>query len=578
MQSTAPLFETWQEPPARDELRLIPIGGVGEFGMNALVVHTAKSLLLVDCGQLFPSDDQPGIDSIVPDFAYLEPYANRIDAVLLTHGHEDHLGALPYFLERWPVPVYGTAFTLGLLEGKLREFEIETRGLLRVVEDFERLPIGSGEIEAEWIPVTHSIPDACAIALHTPQGVVVHTGDYKLDKTPIGGRMTGTKRLEALGRKGVAVLLSDSTNILRTGSAPSEASCREGLRDAFRKTPGKLLVATFSSNIHRIQTLLDLAYEEDRKVCLMGRSMERNITIARELKRLRLPDDLFIDAREVPLFKPGKVLVLCTGTQGEERSGLMRILRGEVKGLKVTDGDRLVLSSRAIPGNEVAISRLLDAAARLGAETTLEDLGPVHASGHGYRKDSETMIRTLKPTYMVPVHGTYRNLKVHGRLAESLGWDKDHVLLLDGGECLQIRTGGPARIVGSVPVGKCFVDQGVSHMVDARVIHDRLIMQEDGIVVATLVVDPATGELAQEPTILSRGFVVLSDDQAYGDLLRGAVRKAYEEAPPEVRRDKDLLIELLRQTLRRLIRKTTETRPMVVPMVLETQGSLPSGA
>lgn len=567
IRATTP-FDAWQEPPEKDELRLIPIGGLGEFGMNALVVHTAKSLLLVDCGQLFPSDDQPGIDAIVPDFAYLEPYAHHIDAVLLTHGHEDHLGALPYFLERWPVPVYGTAFTLGLLEGKLKEFEIRTKGLLHVVSDFERLPIGTGEIEAEWIPVTHSIPDACAIVLHTPQGVLVHTGDYKLDKTPIDGRLTGMKRLQELGKAGVAMLLSDSTNILRTGSAPSEASCREGLRDAFQKTPGKLVVATFSSNVHRIQTLLDLAYEENRKVCLLGRSMERNITIARELKRLKLPDDLFIDPKEVSLFKPRQILVLCTGTQGEEMSGLSRIIRGEVKGLKLTDGDRLLLSSRSIPGNEVAISRLLDDAARLGVETTMEDLGPIHASGHGYRDESAEMIRILNPKYVVPVHGTYRNLQVHGRLAESLGWPRERVLLLDGGECLQVRKKGSAKVAGTVPVGKCFVDQGVSHMVDARVVHDRLIMQEDGIVVATLVVDPATGELASDPTILSRGFVVLSDDQAYGDLLRGAVRKAYEEAPPEIRRDKDLLIELLRQTLRRIIRKTTETRPMVVPMIV----------
>ena len=572
MQPSTPLFEAWQTPPQADELRLIPIGGLGEFGMNALVVHTARSLLLVDCGQLFPSDEQPGIDAIVPDFAYLEPFADRIDAVLLTHGHEDHLGALPYFLERWPVPVYGTAFTLGLLAGKLKEFELPTKGLLRVVEDFARLPIGSGEIEAEWIPVTHSIPDACAVVLHTPQGVVVHTGDYKLDRTPIDGRLTGTKRLAALGKAGVAMLLSDSTNILRKGATPSEAICREGLRDAFRKTPGKLVVATFSSNIHRIQTLLDLAYEERRKVCLLGRSMDRNIGIARELGRLHLPDDLFIDAREASLFKPSQILVLCTGTQGEERSALTRLLRGEVRGLKFGEGDRLVLSSRAIPGNEVAISRMLDDAARLGAETLQEDLGPVHASGHGYRSDSETMIRTLKPKYVVPVHGTYRNLKVHGRLAESLGWSRDRVLLLDGGECLQLRRDGSVRHAGSVPVGKYFVDQGVSRMVDARVVHDRLIMQEDGIVVATLVVDPVTGELVRDPTILTRGFVVLSDDQAYGDLLRGAVRKAYEEAPPEVRRDKEILIELLRQTLRRIIRKSTETRPMVVPMVLESRG------
>jgi ribonuclease J len=573
MQITSPPFERWQELPAKDELRLIPIGGLGEFGMNALVVHTAKSLFLIDCGQLFPSEDQPGIDSIVPDFAYLEAFADRIDAVLLTHGHEDHLGALPYFLERWPVPVYGSAFTMGLLEGKLREFDLWSPRHMHVVEDFARLPIGSGEIEAEWIPVTHSIPDACCIALHTPMGVVLHTGDFKLDPTPVDGRLTATARLKELGDAGVAVLMSDSTNILKTTPTPSEQLCRDGLRDALRATKGKLFIATFSSNIHRIQTVLDLAYEEKRKVCLLGRSMERNVTVARGLKRLALPDDLFIDPKEVSLFPPRQVVVLCTGTQGEEMSALARVLRGEVKGLKMQDGDRLVLSSRSIPGNEVGISRMLDTAARLGAETTLEGIGVIHATGHGHRGDSAEMIQMVRPRFMAPVHGTYRNLKSHGQLAQSLGWPRDRVLLLDGGECLQLHRDGSARLAGSVPVGKCFVDQGVEHMVDARVIHDRLILQEDGIVVATLLVDPATGELAGEPSILSRGFVVLNDDQAYGQLLRETLRTTFEEAPVEIRKNKDLLIELLRQSLRRIIRKTTQTRPVVVPMILDAASS-----
>ncbi len=563
-----PEFEAWSQAPRKGELRLIPIGGVGEFGMNALVVHSAESLFLVDCGQLFPSDDEPGIDSIIPDFAYLEPFADRIDGILLTHAHEDHLGAVPYFLERWPVPVYGTAFTLALLEGKLQEFDVP-KGLLHPVEDFERVAVGRGEIEAEWIPVTHSIPDACALALHTPLGVVVHSGDFKLDDQPVDGRRTGMDRLAELGKAGVAALLADSTNVMRPGRAASEEICRTGLREAFRQTKGRLFAAMFSSNIHRLQILLDLAYEEGRKVVLMGRSLERNAQRAMALKILHLPDDLFIAPQDVALFPPDQVLVICTGSQGEELAALSRILRGEVKGLRLTDGDRLVLSARPIPGNEVAIARLLDEAARQGAETDSSGLGPIHATGHGHREDAEALIRAVRPHRMVPVHGNFRNLQAHGRIAEALGWSRERIHLLEGGSCLQFGTEGSARLAGSVPVGRLYVDQGVSHHVDARVVNDRLILQEDGIVVATLLVDSETGELAADPTILTRGFVKLSDDEAYGALLRATARQAFEDAPDEVRRDRDLLIELLRQNLRRVIRKTTQTRPMVVPMVLE---------
>ena len=565
---SVPAFTAWNQLPEDGELRLIPIGGLGEFGMNALVVHSARSLFLVDCGQLFPSDDQPGIDSIVPDFAYLEPFAGRIQAVLLTHGHEDHIGALPYFLRRWPVPVYGTAFTLGLVEGKLREHGLDP-DLLHPVPDYGRASVGDGEVSAEWIPVTHSIPDACALVLHTPQGVLVHSGDFKIDPEPLDGRATGMGRLRELGDAGVRLLMADSTNVQRPGRSPSEAACREGLETAFRATPGRLVVTTFSSHIHRIQALLDLAYAHRRQVVLLGRSMERNLALARALKRLALPDDILLEAKEASKYDPGELLILCTGSQGEPLSGLARLLRREVKGLALGPGDRLLLSARAIPGNEVAISRMLDEAERQGADTALEGLGTVHVSGHGQREELADLIRAVRPRQMVPVHGTYRNLRAHGALAASLGWASDRISLLDGGQCLRLFEGGRVDLPGSVPVGKCFVHEGVDHMVDARVVQDRLILQEDGVVFATLLVDPATGGLAADPTILSRGFVVRSDDETYGELLRGVARQAFEGAPAEVRKDPEALREVIRQALRRIIRKTTQTRPLVVPVLLE---------
>ena len=568
MMPPAPPFAAWSEPPAPDELRLIPIGGLGEFGMNALVVHSAESLFLVDCGQLFPSDDQPGIDSIVPDFSYLEPFAGRLQAVLLTHGHEDHIGALPFFLRRWPVPVYGSPFTLGLLEGKLREHGLDT-DLLHPVRDYGRVKVGGGEFEAEWIPVTHSIPDACALVLHGPQGALVHSGDFKLDPTPPDGRTTGLARLRELGDAGVRLLMSDSTNVGRPGRTPSEAVCKAGLDAAFRATTGRLFVTTFSSNIHRLQVLVDLAYAHDRRVVLLGRSLERNLALARSLRRLALPDDILVDVKDAQLFDPQELLVICTGSQGEPLSGLARLLRQEVKGLPMTPGDRLVVSARAIPGNEVAISRMLDAAERLGVETSQEDLGPVHTSGHASREDLAELIRTVRPRHMVPVHGTYRNLRAHGRLAASLGWPEDRISLLDGGLCLRLFADGRVDMPGSVPVGRCFVHEGVDHMVDARVVQDRLILQEDGVVFVTLQVDPASGRLLADPTVLSRGFVMLSDDEGYGDLLAGVARQAYESAPPEARGDAEALREAVRLALRRIIRKTTQARPLVIPVLLQ---------
>lgn len=558
-------FETWMEQPLSGDLRLVPIGGLGEFGMNALAVHTREDLLLVDCGLLFPSEDQPGIDRIVPDFAYLEPFADRIRGVALTHGHEDHIGALPYFLSRWPVPVHGTAFTLGLVESKLKEHGLDL-GLLREVPDFGRVSFGK-DLAVEWIPITHSIPHACCLAIHTPQGVVVHSGDFKLDPTPVDGRLTGLTRLEELGRAGNRLLLADSTNSFRSGHAPSEAVCREGLSDAFDATTGKLIVATFSSNIHRIQILLELAAKQGRKVVALGRSLERALSLARRLRIIEIPEDLLIEPSEAASFPSSQLLIVCTGSQGEPMSALARMMRGEMKGMKLAQGDRLVLSSRPIPGNEVPIARMLDAAARLGVETDISAFGPIHATGHGHRDDMRGLMRAVKPAHFVPVHGAYRNLQAHARLAREEGWRDDQVTLLDGGECLLVSKNG-IRIEGSVPVGRLLVDEGVDHAVDAQVVKDRLILQEDGVIFATVQLD-GRGGLASEPTVVSRGFVVRSDDEAYAEILKAAIRAALEAVPADLRKDSEALRDLLRQAIRKAVRKTTGTRPMVVPVVIE---------
>jgi ribonuclease J len=354
------------------------------------------------------------------------------------------------------------------------------------------------------------------------------------------------------------------------GFAPSESLSRDGLARIFNETEGRLFLATFSSHIHRVQIALDLAKGDRRKVCVVGRSMEKTIAYARRLGLLNCDDDIFIDSKDVEGHQPHKILILCTGSQAEPLSGLSRILKGEAKGIHPSPGDRLVLSARPIPGNEVPIIKMLDRAARLGLETSTDGFEPIHVTGHAHRDDAAMLMDLLKPEYVIPAHGTYRLLQSHAQLAHSKGWGADKAPLLDGGQCLQLFSDGTSRLAGEVPTGKCFVHQGIENRVDARVVHDRLIMQEDGIIIATIQLNKH-GQLVGEPTILSRGFVILNDDEAYSGLLKETVRKAFAEAPMEVIADRELLSELLRQSLKRIIRKTTQTRPIIVPMILDAK-------
>ena len=546
-------------------VRLIPLGGLGEIGLNMMLVESGDDVIAVDCGLMFPGDELPGIDYVIPDFSYALAKGAGFRAVVLTHGHEDHIGALPYLLREARVPVYGTPLTLALVSEKLREHGLLEGADLRVMRP--RAAFGVGPFRVEPIRVTHSIVDGIGLAVGTPAGTIVLTGDFKLDPTPLDGEPSDEGRFAELGVAGVLVLCSDSTNVDRPGHTRSELEVGAALAERFAGAAGRIIVATFASHIHRIQQILTQAERLGRRVALLGRSMERNVAIAAELCYLRVPDGLLRPLEDLVALPPERQVILSTGSQGEPNSALTLMAAGEHKYVHVARGDLVVISARVIPGHERTVGGVINALYRLGAEVLYEGNAFVHVSGHASQEDLKRMLSLTRPRYFVPVHGEYRHLLGHARLAASTGLSSEHIFLIEDGSGLEV-TPSSARVVEGFPAGRVLVDgKGVGD-VGAVVLRDRQILNEDGVIAVSLAVD-AKGALVAGPEIATRGVIYVKESEALLDALRAAVIAALGERASDEPWDREALGARVRTAVRQFVNQRFQRKPVVLPMILE---------
>jgi ribonuclease J len=551
-------------------LEVVPLGGLGEFGMNMMAVSWEDTTILIDAGVMFPDPDQLGVDLIIPDLTFVEARRDKVKALILTHAHEDHIGAVPHVMPLFDGPIYGTAMTLAFLEPKLQEHEIDVGDRLKPVRPRDKITVGPFTIE--FIRVTHSMPDCVALAITTPAGTIVHTGDFKIDQTPIDGEHFDLHRFSELGAQGVLALFADSTNIDRKGFTGSEVEVIEAFEELFTSTLGKLVVAAFSSSIYRMQVLVDLAVQFDRKVAFVGRSIVQNSDIAQRLGFLRVPAGVQIRDADVSSYAAQDVLCLVTGSQGEPQAALSRIAIDDHRFVKLAPDDRVVLSARAIPGNEKAIARAMSHVSRRGADVVTPDMKHVHVSGHGSAEELKLVLSLVRPRYFVPIHGEYRHLSQHARVATRVmsGTDrKVQVLLAQDGDIIQFDEEG-ARIADKAPTGRVLIDVTRVGEVGDEVLRDRRHLAADGVVVAVVAISRHTGALAGEPELVSRGFVV---DTGQADaLFRDAgqvIGTCIAESGVEERTDQGLMTEKLRVELRRFFKKRTGRRPLVLPVLME---------
>jgi ribonuclease J len=547
-------------------LQIIPLGGLGEIGMNMMAYHCGEDIIVVDCGLMFPEPDMLGIDYVIPDISWLRERSSMVRAICLTHGHEDHIGALPFVLQELNVPIYGTALTLGFVNEKLKEYKLDDQVDLRVVKPRDTVALGCFSVE--FLRVAHSIVDGCALAITTPEGVVIHTGDFKIDQTPVDGQLTDLPSFARYGELGVLALLSDSTNVEREGFTLSEKSVGEAFDEIFPTCEGRIIVAAFSSSIHRVQQVADAAARCGRKILLNGRSMVANVRIARELGYLHIPDDLLMDLKELPRMPREQVCMITTGSQGEPRSSLIRIAMDDHKQIKLERGDTVVLSSRVIPGNERTISELINHLYRRGAEVFHEKTSEVHVSGHACQEELKLMLNLTRPRFFMPIHGEYRHLMVHSRLAQKTGVPQERCILATNGDVVSFYS-DTAAIVEKVESGRVFVDgKGVGDVGNV-VLRDRKHLSEDGMVVIIIGMNKTNGGIIYGPDIVSRGFVFEDESQAYLETARCLVVEAIEELSEEMRCDCEEVNTTVRQVLRRFFKKTIDRRPVILPVIME---------
>ncbi|HPY36592.1 MAG TPA: ribonuclease J [Clostridia bacterium] len=546
------------------KLKIIPLGGVSEIGKNITVLEYGKDIVVIDCGLIFPDEEMLGIDLVIPDMSYLESNAERIRGILITHGHEDHIGALPFALARFKVPVYGTRLTIALIEHKLEEHKISD-ATLTCVDPGEKIRLGCFNIE--FIKTCHSIAGAVALAITTPIGTVIHTGDFKVDYTPIDGAPMDVIRLAHYGAKGVLALLSDSTNVERPGYTQSEREIGKTFEHYFKNAQGRVIVASFASNIYRIQQVADVAIAHGRDICFQGRSLVNTAKTAISLGYLNIPEEKLVDIEKLSRMDAEKICVITTGSQGEPMSGLFRMANSSHK-LNIGAGDTVIISASAIPGNERGVSRVINQLFQKGAMVVYDQMADVHVSGHACREELRLMLNLTKPKYFIPVHGEYRHLYMHAQLAEEMGVEQENIFVADIGDVVELTTNS-GRISGSVPAGSVMVDGSGIGDIGNVVLKDRRLLSQDGLVTAIIVVNKQTGKLMAEPEIISRGFVYMKESEVLIQEARDMLKEQAAAFGERHQSEWACIKNNIRNSLREYFYNKTKRTPMILPIVVE---------
>lgn len=558
-------MENQKTKKLRNTLKVVPLGGMREIGKNMTALEYGNEIIVIDCGMSFPDDEMYGIDIVIPDFTYLIENAKKIRGVIITHGHEDHIGAVPYLIEKLDVPIYGTPLPLALIKRKLEEHGL--KGRLHRVHAGAKIRLGKFTVEA--IRTTHSVADAISLCIETPIGRVFHTGDFKIDYTPVDGEPIDLAKLAEIGKKGVLLMMSDSTNATREGYTRSEKLVGDTLETLFAASKKRMIIATFSSNVHRIQKIIDLAVENKRKVAVSGRSMENVVSIAEELGYIRIPKGTLLDINKTKKIPDKELVIITTGSQGEPMSALARMAKADHKAIEIKPGDQIILSSTPIPGNEKLVSNVVNMLFERGAEVIYSDIAETHVSGHACQEELKLVLSLIKPRYFMPVHGEFRHLKAHANLGEEMGIKKEKIFLLENGDCLEL-TGRRARqLQGVVQSGGVMVDGLGVGDVGNIVLRDRKLLSESGLIVIVASIDGATHEVVSGPDIISRGFVYVRENE---DLIVQAQKvavRAMEKCKSQNIEDWNAIKNTLRDDLRRFIYNKTERNPVILPIFME---------
>ena len=550
----------------RPKLRIIPLGGLHEIGKNITVFEYGDDMIAVDCGLSFPEDDMLGVDLVIPDITYILNNKEKLRGLVITHGHEDHIGGIPYFLKQLNTPIYGTKLTIGLIKNKLEEHNLVNSTKLNIVEQGQTVKLGCFKIE--FIRSTHSIPDSVMFAINTPVGTIMHTGDFKIDFTPIDGEIMDLGRIAEIGNKGVLALMSDSTNSERKGYTMSESSVGEVFDKLFTHCSKRIVVATFASNVHRVQQIVNSAVKYGRKIAICGRSMINMINTAKELGYIKCPDNLFIDIDMINNYTDNQLVIITTGSQGEAMSALTRMATGTHKKVKITQNDLVIISATPIPGNEKYVSKVVDDLMQIGAEVVYSALEDIHVSGHACQEEQKLILSLVKPKYFIPVHGDYRHLVAHSETAKSVGIPKENIFMLHNGLVLEMNRES-AEYADTVPSGRILVDGLGIGDVGNVVLRDRQHLSQDGLIVVVLTLEGATGEVVAGPDIITRGFIYVKDSESIMDDIKNEVRQEVRECESRGITDWTTIKNIVRDNLRDYIYDKTKRNPMIIPIIME---------